>query len=267
MLLLVDDSPEICVIIRHLARRAGLDVVTCPDVRSGWAQIQQQTPELVLLDVHLPLVGGLELCRQIRARPEAVRLPVALFSHWQLPEDIVAGIEAGIDFVVSKDLVALPADWQARIGEILAWTRGRRWMAPLSWLEEDALPSLRADWLARLNRVLRHSALRPLRPQGLWILLLRTLRMVAPPTISDTILHSWLLPEEGLLDESRCPPSLGSAEQGGSPDTRVHSVGPATVMVSLAERLWCLLGSAGTAPLWEAWKPILPGLEDLLTFR
>src|SRR5258708_33856233 len=74
----------------------------------------------------MPPVSGVELCKQVRAAPEPLRaIPIALFTHWGVPADVLAGLEAGADYVVSKDLLSEPGQWQRRVTEIFRRPAGR----------------------------------------------------------------------------------------------------------------------------------------------
>src|SRR5260221_465897 len=118
-LLLVDDDPDLAVIVSLLGKRAGHRVTCCADVPSAWARLGEGLPDLVLLDVNLPGESGLELCRRARnAGPERAGLAeirIALFVQPALTGDVAAGLEAGADFLISKDLVSRPEEWQQRV--------------------------------------------------------------------------------------------------------------------------------------------------------
>lgn len=146
-LLLVDDSAEVAFIVRHLGRRAGWDIVARADAELAWQYVQESRPDLVLLDINLPGASGLDYCRWLRAAPPTRTLPVALLSHWQRPEDIATGLEAGGDFVLSKDLLCQPDDWRQRLMEILDSIAGRR--APLTLRWSGALSARRFDQTVR----------------------------------------------------------------------------------------------------------------------
>jgi CheY-like chemotaxis protein len=122
-LLLVDDSPEIARVVQHLARRAGQEVVCRGDVPAAWDYLHRgDVPrlDLILLDVNLPGASGLDLFRRLRQEGESrALLPVALFVSWSVPETIAEGLDEGIDFVLSKDLLARPDDWKERVEEVL----------------------------------------------------------------------------------------------------------------------------------------------------
>jgi DNA-binding response OmpR family regulator len=118
-LLVVDDEPQITRLVERLCQRQGYLVRSARDVPAAWQVLQDWRPDLILLDLNLLGERGLVLCRRLRQTAELASLPVALFGDWQRTEDIVEGVEAGIDFVIAKDLVCRPGDWQARLQEVL----------------------------------------------------------------------------------------------------------------------------------------------------
>jgi CheY-like chemotaxis protein len=260
LILVVDDSIELGTIVKVLGRRAGQEVVLCVDAAAGWQFLHGRMPDLLLLDVNLPGMSGLGLCRKIRATPGLSPVPVALFSHWQIPEDIVAGLQAGIDFLVSKELVTQPESWQTRLQEILCWKRGQLSHRMVSWLEKTNLPGLSDNWLDDLNRALRHPSVKRLRPHILRLLLLRSLRQVGAVRGAEFDLESLLAPEEAIFRVHYFGPSAEGMEQ--------RLIVPAVValVVALAEQVWCLLGTEATANFRKILTSVVAGLEELLAF-
>jgi DNA-binding response OmpR family regulator len=233
LLLLVDDAPEVALIVQRLARRVGHELRWHADVASAWSDLQGgPRPDLVLLDHNLPGPPGVELLRLLRADPAHAAVPVAVFSGWDRPEDIVAGLEAGADYVASKDLLAAPASWQCRLGEILRGCDGRAAARSLLCQEVRQAPGGRTDAesiLASLNRVLRHPCVRQLDADVLGVLLRRAGVGLDNP-------EGWLTTHGAGLDGRRVLDALG-------PD------GAATFAAALAEQLWCVLGDEALAPL------------------
>jgi DNA-binding response OmpR family regulator len=120
-LLVVDDSAEVAFIVRHIGRKVGWEVASCPNAEQARVQVQQSRPDLLLLDVHLPRESGYEFCRWLRTLPG-----LALFSHWQHPQEMdAAGRTAGADFVLSKELLARPEECRQRLEAIRAGCAGR----------------------------------------------------------------------------------------------------------------------------------------------
>lgn len=119
-LLLVEDMPEIGLIVQRLAQRARHEVKWVTSAEDAWGWLQENRPDLVLLDIHLPGMDGVELCRRLRATPAHADLPIALFSQAADPDDLEAGMAAGASLVLSKDLLCHPDAWRRHIDELLA---------------------------------------------------------------------------------------------------------------------------------------------------
>lgn len=168
LILVVDDAPEITRVVQHLGRRVGQDVVCRGDVPGAWEYLHggEPRPDLVLLDVNLPGVSGLELYRRLRAAGGLADLVVALFTQWSLPAVIAEGVEEGVDFVLAKDLLGQPEGWKARVDEILDLAAH----PPPGGAEETGRQEDR-ETLVGVQEALRHPSLRHLGDeitQALW---------------------------------------------------------------------------------------------------
>ncbi|WP_018227704.1 response regulator transcription factor [Methyloversatilis universalis] len=117
----VEDQPEIRQLIRMTLELGDFDLVEAENADIGWAQMQQQKPDLVLLDVMMPgSMDGLELCRRLRARPETAAVPVILLTARGQQRDIEAGRDAGADTYLTKPFS--PMELLDRIGALLGGT-------------------------------------------------------------------------------------------------------------------------------------------------
>jgi CheY-like chemotaxis protein len=252
LLLLVDDAPEMGLIVRALARRGGCDVACRGDVAAAWAYLQENRPDLVLLDVQLPGDNGLTLCRRVRATPALADQPIALFTHWGLPGDIAAGLEAGVDFVFSKDLVGRPAEWQRRLEDILSRAHGRGRGCSLGWKAEAGFPPPVPNWIQELNRALDHPSLRSVGPEVMRILLSRAVA-AGGSELSAEQRARWLAPGgTSLRDEG--PTTAAAVAVGG-------------LVASLVDQLGCLLGTEAVAAWAEALEAVAPGISQILPRR
>lgn len=99
VVLLVEDDPTIRRATELILTRDGFEVSCAPDAESALSMFSQAAPDLVVLDVMLPGMDGVELCRRIRLASMA---PVVMLSARGDPIDIVVGLEAGADDYVVK---------------------------------------------------------------------------------------------------------------------------------------------------------------------
>jgi DNA-binding response OmpR family regulator len=101
--LIVEDERDIAALIKHTLERSGdaeADIVS-----SGEAALQAvaaRAPDLVILDLNLPVLGGLDVCRILRARPDAKTLPIIMLTARTGENDRVQGLEEGADDYVTK---------------------------------------------------------------------------------------------------------------------------------------------------------------------
>ena len=226
-LLLVDDDPQMGVIVGMLARRAGLTMDCQPSVESAWTALRQVRPDLVLLDVNLPGKSGLELLHRRRQTPNVEPFAVALFCQSGLTGDVAAGWRAGADYLLPKELVTKPDAWPRRVEEILAHAHGQAPPRSLG-LPKEGSDGLRSKWGGSLNRLLDHPILRSLGEE----VVEQVLRRALVHGFADAARLSWLVPGAGRLHLEGLP-----AE---APVAAVHGC-----LASLLDQVWRLLGTEG----------------------
>ena len=99
-ILVVEDDPDISALVELHLVDAGNDVVLSSDGRDGLEQALGQTFDLVILDIMLPGVDGLEICRRLRA--EKPKLPILMLTARTTELDRVLGLEMGADDYLTK---------------------------------------------------------------------------------------------------------------------------------------------------------------------
>lgn len=100
--LVVDDDPLILEVLRTVLDLEEFRVSTATDGETGLQMLAQDRPDVVVCDVMMPGLDGLEVCRRIKADPATADLPVVLLTARDRAEDQQAGLEAGCDAYLTK---------------------------------------------------------------------------------------------------------------------------------------------------------------------
>jgi two-component system response regulator MprA len=100
LVLVVDDEPSVRQSLSRALRLEGYDVVTADDGVAALAAVEQRRPDVVVLDVGLPVMDGLTACRRLRERGD--RTPVLMLTARDAVEDRVDGLDAGADDYLVK---------------------------------------------------------------------------------------------------------------------------------------------------------------------
>jgi DNA-binding response OmpR family regulator len=101
--LVVEDEQDIAALIKHALERSGdalVEVVNSGD--TALRAVADHAPDLVILDVNLPVLSGTEVCRVMRARPETAHTPIIMLTARTSEADRVAGLDLGADDYVTK---------------------------------------------------------------------------------------------------------------------------------------------------------------------
>ena len=120
-ILIVEDEREIRDLLVHYLRKEGFNPSTAPDGESGLAKARSEKPDLILLDILLPKMDGLELLRRIRADRDIAGTPVAMLTAKGDEMDRVVGLELGADDYIPKPFS--PREVVARIKAIFRRSR------------------------------------------------------------------------------------------------------------------------------------------------
>ena len=102
-ILVVEDERDIALLVKHTLERAGVarvDLVASGDVAVRTAT--EQPPDLVILDLNLPILSGDEVCRILRSRPETKAVPIIMLTASTSENERVAGLDMGADDYVTK---------------------------------------------------------------------------------------------------------------------------------------------------------------------
>lgn len=117
LVLLVEDEAPLVTLLRYNLEREGFRVATAQHGEEALVMIREETPDLILLDWMLPLVSGLEICRQLRRQSESRDVPVIMLTARGEEADKVRALDYGADDYITKPFS--PAELIARIRAVL----------------------------------------------------------------------------------------------------------------------------------------------------
>jgi two-component system, cell cycle response regulator DivK len=101
-ILLVEDDAENRDALGRWLRRRGFDVLSAPNGRTGVEMARSQRPDLILMDIQLPIMDGYEATRRIKAMPEFKSIPIIVVTSYALSGDEGKARDAGCDAYVTK---------------------------------------------------------------------------------------------------------------------------------------------------------------------
>jgi two-component system phosphate regulon response regulator PhoB len=117
VVLIVEDEAPLVTLLRYNLEKEGFAVCSAGDGEEALLQIAENKPDAVLLDWMLPLVSGLEVCRQIRRAPASRALPIILLTARGEEADRVRGLDSGADDYIVKPFS--PSELVARLRAVI----------------------------------------------------------------------------------------------------------------------------------------------------
>ena len=118
LVLVVEDESSLSTMLRYNLEKQGYRVDEAADGQEALTRIAEQQPDLVLLDWMLPVMSGIEVCRQIRRRSSTRELPVIMVTARAEDQDAVRGLNTGADDYITK-----PFNMEALLARIRALLR------------------------------------------------------------------------------------------------------------------------------------------------
>ncbi|MFZ0995679.1 MAG: response regulator transcription factor [Candidatus Dormiibacterota bacterium] len=137
-ILVIDDDPAMLKLVELIAAENGYDVVSAASGAAGLRLIMETEPDLVLLDLVLPDMSGVEVCRRLRAA--GVKVTVLMISCLHDPEDVVVGLEVGAD-----DYLRKPFEVRELVARINARLRRAQLTREAAGVERLHFPGLTID--------------------------------------------------------------------------------------------------------------------------
>lgn len=103
-ILLVDDEPDILEILKYNLRKEGYEVATAGNGEEGLVRAEEFQPDLIILDIMMPVMDGVEVCRQLRAKPEFKHTIITFLTAREEDYSQIAALDTGGDDYITKPI-------------------------------------------------------------------------------------------------------------------------------------------------------------------
>lgn len=101
-ILVVDDNPDAITILRSTLESRGFTVVVENNGTSALEAANAEPPDLILLDVMMPEMSGMEVLQRLKETPRTAQIPVILVTAKTQDEDVISGYQVGADYYITK---------------------------------------------------------------------------------------------------------------------------------------------------------------------
>ena len=113
-ILIADDEPALRALVAEVLGHLGYRVLAAATGDEAWRIVREQRPDLVLLDIKMPGLSGIEVCRQMRAQPPTRRIPVIMVTGLDARQALEESLIAGADDFLGKPIDALELSVRVR---------------------------------------------------------------------------------------------------------------------------------------------------------
>jgi adenylate cyclase len=120
-ILIADDRPESVELVYDLLTMEGYRILTAYNGQEALDRIRQSLPDLVLLDLNMPLLDGYEVCERLKADPATAEIPVLMLTAWAEPDHRVKGLRLG-----AEDYLTKPFDYRELVARIQTRLRAKQ---------------------------------------------------------------------------------------------------------------------------------------------
>jgi len=117
-ILLADDEEDIKTVVTMFLQAQGYDVVTAYDGLDALEKAKTEKPDLIILDVMMPLIDGFEVCRRLKEDPATAKVPILMLSAAAHADSVNRGLEAGAEDYMVKPFE--PEKLSEKVNEIFA---------------------------------------------------------------------------------------------------------------------------------------------------
>ena len=136
-ILVVEDEPDIRKLVQYNLTQERFSVLEAEDGEQALKLLQRERPNLVILDLMLPGVSGMELCKLLKQRSETAKLPILMLTAKAGEADRIVGLEMGADDYLAKPFS--PREMVARVRAILRRSEAKPGIESVATYEKDSL--------------------------------------------------------------------------------------------------------------------------------
>jgi two-component system, OmpR family, alkaline phosphatase synthesis response regulator PhoP len=122
IVLIIDDEADLIELVRYNLENEGFTVISAVDGESGLSLAVSRRPDIIVIDLMLPGIDGLEVCRRLRADAGTARIPIVILTAKASEADRIVGLELGADDYVTKPFS--PRELSARLKALLRRSAG-----------------------------------------------------------------------------------------------------------------------------------------------
>ncbi|HMS85995.1 MAG TPA: response regulator transcription factor [Nitrospira sp.] len=101
-ILIIEDEQDIVQLVQHYLQKEGFRSVTATSGIEAVKKVKEEKPDLIILDLMLPELDGLEVCKRVRSNPDTALLPIIMLTAKAEESDTIVGLELGADDYVTK---------------------------------------------------------------------------------------------------------------------------------------------------------------------
>jgi DNA-binding response OmpR family regulator len=181
-ILILDDDDALTSLLKKILEREGFMVIISKDTEEGYKKILKSKPDLLLIDIRMPTVGGLELTRILRKDPRTKNIPIIILTVEATEFSKIAGFETGAD-----DYIVKPFSGRELVARIRSLVRRgvRLSKERVKKLEHDGLVMLLSSRTVTLNK--KQLSMRPKEFDLLYILMSKPNRVLNREFILENI--------------------------------------------------------------------------------
>jgi len=144
-IMVVDDEPEIVTVVRLMLEQKGFNVRCANSGQQVFADLKEQKPDLIILDILMPEMDGLEVLRRLKGAPETSSIPVIMLTALDKDEDILAGYKLGANYYIPKPFTK--TQLMTGINRLLSGDQS----LSVAWLEQATAAAENARKRSRAN--------------------------------------------------------------------------------------------------------------------